>query len=138
MQASAGFKAAVAIAEDHADLAQGLALLIDHQPDLRCAGTAGDSAALLALFAQLTIDACLLDLWLADGSSLPLIGSLHQQQPQCVILVTTGTADPALQRECLNAGAAAVLLKDGRIDYLLQQLRSLLAQRAASQVQGLI
>jgi DNA-binding NarL/FixJ family response regulator len=44
--------------------------------------------------------------------------------------VTTGSADPALQRECLNAGAAAVVLKDGRIDWLLQQLRSLLAQGA--------
>jgi two-component system response regulator DesR len=130
MQASAGFKAVVAIAEDHADLAQGLALLIDHQADLCCGGTAADSTALLALFARQTLDACLLDLWLADGSSLPLISTLHQQQPQCVIVVTTGSTDSALQRECLNAGAAAVVLKDGRIDRLLQQLRSLLAQRA--------
>jgi len=130
MQASAGFKAAVAIAEDHYDLAQGLALLIDHQADLRCAGIATDRAAVLALFAQQALDACLLDLWLADGSSLPLIEILHQQQPRCVIVVTTGSTDPALQRECLNAGAAAVVLKDGRIDWLLQQLRSLMAQRA--------
>jgi DNA-binding NarL/FixJ family response regulator len=82
MQVSAGFKAVVAIAEDHADLAQGLALLIDHQADLCCGGTAADSTALLALFARQTLDACLLDLWLADGSSLPLISTLHQQQPR--------------------------------------------------------
>jgi two-component system response regulator DesR len=129
MQASSGLKVVVAIAEDHADLARNLALLIDHQADLRCAGTAGDSAALLALFAIEAIDACLLDLWLSDGSSLPLIRTLQQQQPNCVILVTTGTTDPVLQRECLSAGATAVLLKDGRIDHLLQQLRSLLAQQ---------
>jgi two-component system response regulator DesR len=138
MQASAAVKAVVAIAEDHADLARNLALLIDQQADLRCAGTAGDRAAVLALFAQNTLDACLLDLWLADGSSLSLIPTLIAQQPQCIIVVTTGTTDPALQRECLSAGAAAVMLKDGRIDHLLQQLRSLLAQRAASQVQGLM
>jgi two-component system response regulator DesR len=138
MQASAAVKAVVAIAEDHADLARNLALLIDQQADLRCAGTAGDRAVVLALFAQNTLDACLLDLWLADGSSLSLIPVLIAQQPQCIIVVTTGTTDPALQRECLSAGAAAVLLKDGRIDHLLQQLRSLLAQRAASQVQGLM
>ena len=128
MKAAEQFTANVVIGEDQTDLALGLSLLIDQQPDFRCVGHAASGAELLALFARHHIDACLLDLRLADGSSLPLIPLLRQQQPQCVILVTSGLVDAALQRECLVAGAHATWPKDGRVDLLLQQLRLCLAQ----------
>lgn len=129
MRANTRTRWQIGLGENNTDLANTLALLLDMQPDMRCAGTAARCSAVLQLAHQLTVDAWLLDLALDDGSSLPLIPALRDIHPSAVILVVTGLQSAQLTQQCLSAGADAVLNKDGQIQTLLAALRDQLTQR---------
>ncbi|MEN9705365.1 MAG: hypothetical protein RLZZ393_1244, partial [Pseudomonadota bacterium] len=97
----------IALGEDHQDLAQVLAMLIDMQPDLHCIGHAATAGGVLELAEREAPDAYVLDLTLADGSCIPLVARLRARQPDCLVVVFTGYADPALEAACRTAGCDA-------------------------------
>ncbi len=68
-------------------------------------------------------NAFVLDLSLDDGSSLPLISRLRERLPHAGIVVFTGYKSPALNEQCVRAGANAVVVKTGEIDELTEALR---------------
>ena len=120
----------IAIGENQADLAESLRLLIDLQDDMQCVGHAGSSSSLLALAAEQSPDLYILDLSLDDGSSIPAMKALREQQPHCAIVAFTGLANTALVEQCLLAGCDSVVAKAGNIDGLLAVVRNVAAQRA--------
>lgn len=119
---------AIAVGENNTDLAALLVSLLDLQADLRCIGKAGTCAQVLALHRQQPVDGWLLDLALDDGSSLALLPTLRQEQPDCALLVVSGVADATLLSTALALGADAVLPKDGNVGALLTALRRQLAR----------
>ncbi|MFI5617490.1 DNA-binding response regulator [Streptomyces sp. NPDC051567] len=51
------------------------------------------------------------------------VAALLDQDPQCRVLVTTGSAHPGLRDAALAAGAAGLVLRDGPVDDLAEALR---------------
>lgn len=113
----------IAIGEDNVDLADALAMLIDLQDDLCCVGHAATSEGLRQIASQQAPDAYVLDLTLADGSCIPLVGELRARQPDCLIVAFTGLHDAALETACREAGCDAMLRKDGRPMAVIEALR---------------
>lgn len=118
----------VVIGENNADLALTVTLLLNAEPDIRCVATAVSKTAVLAALEAHEPNAFVLDLSLDDGSSLPLIATLRERAPRCVIVIYTGHKNQMLDEHCLRLGADAVVLKSGDIDTLTSALR-LAAQR---------
>jgi DNA-binding NarL/FixJ family response regulator len=114
---------AIVVGENNPDLATTLCLLLETEPDMRCVASAASCSAVLEAAEQHTPNAFVLDLSLDDGSSLPLISRLRERLPRAGIVVFTGYRNPALNEQCVRAGANAVVVKTGEIDELTGALR---------------
>jgi DNA-binding NarL/FixJ family response regulator len=113
----------VVIGENNADLALTLTLLLDSEADMRCVATASTTVAVMRALEAHDPNAFVLDLSLDDGPSLPLIATLRQRRPQAAIVVFTGHKNSLLDQHCLQAGADAVVVKNGEIEELTGALR---------------
>ncbi|MEO7775811.1 MAG: response regulator transcription factor [Steroidobacteraceae bacterium] len=117
-------KLRLVIGENHPDLAESLAILIDFQPDLTCVGTGRSNAEVTRLAQELRADVYVLDLSLDDGSSIPIMRMLRSDQPDAAIIAYTGHSNPVLTDECHKAGCDAVITKAGDVDELLATIRT--------------
>jgi DNA-binding NarL/FixJ family response regulator len=115
-------RATVLIVEDHALLADGLAV------SLRRAGVVAEVAdgtscdAIVDAASRLQPDVVLLDLVLGDdiGLSVPLIAQLRATG--ATVLMLTGVTDPALLGSCVEAGASGLVSKGESFDAVLDKL----------------
>jgi DNA-binding NarL/FixJ family response regulator len=125
----------IVIGENNSDLAQTLALLLDAEPDMACVATAASAGAVLAAVEEHSPNAFILDMSLDDGPSLPLIRVLRGRLPAAVIVVFTGHKNELLKEHCLQAGADALVVKDGEFEQLAVALR-VAGQAAAMRAAG--
>lgn len=110
----------VLLVEDHAIIKQALALALQRAGMV--VETAADLApdAVLAVAAGFRPDIVLLDLYLGEADSLPLIRPLRELGAGVVVL--TGTTDPRALGECLEHGALGVIAKSESLDRLAQAI----------------
>lgn len=100
------------IIEDGRLLRLSLRQLIDQQPDLNCALAVGSCEQMFdALDAGDRPDAVLMDLNLPGASGIEGTARLHQQVPQCPVVVLTVHDDDTHLFDALRAGASGYLLK---------------------------
>lgn len=115
--------------DDHVLLREGIAAVIDGEPDLRYAGGAGSAREGLELFRSLQPDVTLLDIQLPDMSGIDLLTTLRRECPgACVIVLTTYRGD-ALAARALKAGALGYLLKSMLQGELVTAIRAVHAGR---------
>src|SRR5919109_2420786 len=99
----------ILLVEDHAIIKQALALA------LRQKGMAVETAVDLTPDAVLTVarefrpEVVLLDFWLGEGDSLPMIPPLRALGAEVIVL--TGTTDPRALGDCISAGALGIVSK---------------------------
>ncbi|MER5933255.1 DNA-binding response regulator [Streptomyces sp. NPDC002054] len=55
--------------------------------------------------------------------SVPTVTALAEEDPECRVLLTAGSAHPGLLDAALAAGAAGLVLRDGPVEDLAQALR---------------
>lgn len=113
----------VLIAENHADLSNTLAQIIDSEPDMRCVGQVASAAAVLPAVRGSGANALVLDLGLQGGSGIELIEGLAASEPELRIIVFSGLCNDVLTREILDRGAAAFVAKGSDPHVLLEELR---------------
>ena len=94
---------------------------------------AGDGRSVLALLADRSFDAVVLDLQLPEVSGVDVLEQISREQPellQHVVLLTT--APPSIWQQCPQAtSVAAVLRKPFALDELQKALRECWAGKAA-------
>jgi DNA-binding NarL/FixJ family response regulator len=118
-----GKRLRVLIAENHADLSETLAQIIDSEPDMRCVGQVASAAAVLAAVQGSGANVLVLDLGLQGGSGFELIEGLASSVPELKIVVFSGLCNDVLAREILHRGAAAFVTKGCDPSVLLGELR---------------
>ncbi len=121
--AGAGKPFRVLIAENHADLSDSLAQIIDSEPDMRCVGQVVSAAAVLPAVQESGANVLVLDLGLQGGSGLALIEALASSLPSLRIVVFSGLRNDVLVQEILHRGAAAFVTKGCDPTVLLDELR---------------
>jgi DNA-binding NarL/FixJ family response regulator len=116
-------KVRVLVIDDHRSVAESLAMAIDLQPDLHCAGIAGTVAEARAMLMTSYPDVVLTDVRLPDGDGIDGARRLLQLRPDLRVIVLTAHADVEVMARAAAAGAAGFLPKESGIAAVLTALR---------------
>ena len=109
--------------DDHRIVREGIALIIDRQPDMEVVGVAAKGEQAVTLFSSLRPDVTLMDLQLGRMSGLAAISAIRTEHPEArIVVLTTYDGDEDIYR-ALEAGAATYLLKDALSDDLIDVVR---------------
>jgi DNA-binding NarL/FixJ family response regulator len=116
----------ILVVDDHPIVRQGLADLIDRQPDLMCCGEAGSLFEGHKAILTLKPDLLLLDLRLGASDGLESIKSIKAQFPDLRVLVISQFDEEIYAERALRAGAAGYVMKEQASEELLQAIRCVL------------
>lgn len=109
--------------DDHPLLREGIAALVNSQPDMELIAQASTGAEAVQVFKQHEPDVTLLDLRLPDMSGIDTLIAIRTEFPEArIIMLTTFEGDVEIQR-ALQAGARGYLLKNMPPSELLDVIR---------------
>ncbi|HZI62170.1 MAG TPA: response regulator transcription factor [Pyrinomonadaceae bacterium] len=109
--------------DDHPLLREGIAALVNNQPDMVLVAEASNGAEAIQLFKQHLPDVTLMDLRLPDMSGIDIVIALRSEFPEArIIMLTTFEGDVEIHR-ALQAGARGYLLKNMPPSELLDVIR---------------
>ncbi len=109
--------------DDHPLLREGIAALVNNQPDMVLIGQASTGGEAIQLFKEYSPDVTLLDLRLPDMSGIDTLIAIRTAFPNArVIMLTTFEGDVEIHR-ALQAGASGYLLKNMPPSELLDVIR---------------
>jgi DNA-binding NarL/FixJ family response regulator len=117
----------VLIVDDHSVLREGLAMVINQEPDLLVCGEAADAPQAIQAVAALQPDAVIVDLSLTSGSGLELIKDVRAQHPDLLMLVLSLHDEELYAERVLRAGARGYIMKRASTTELLVALRKVLS-----------
>ncbi|MBN3879137.1 MULTISPECIES: response regulator [unclassified Nostoc] len=113
----------ILIVDDHAIVRQGLAAMIENEPDMTVVGQAGNGQDALDRYRQLQPDITLMDLRMPHMSGVDATIAICAEFTHArIIVLTTYDGDEDIYRG-LRAGAKGYLLKDAEPDALLNAIR---------------
>lgn len=115
----------VLLVEDHAIIQQALSLALQQAGMTVETALDLDPDAVLKHAEAFRPDVVLLDFYLGEQDSLPMIGPLQQLGAR--VLVLTGTTDPRSLGACIEAGAAGIVSKTESLDRLTQAIADTVA-----------
>jgi DNA-binding NarL/FixJ family response regulator len=113
----------VLIADDHVTVLEGLTAIIGRQPDMAVVADAADGQQAVDLWMRHRPDVTLLDLRMPSLDGVGATEKIRQQDASArIIVLTTYDTDNEILR-AIKAGAKAYLLKDTRLEELLDCIR---------------
>lgn len=111
--------------DDHPLLREGIAAIIDSQPDMVLVGQAATGSEGIRKFREYSPDVTLMDLRLPDISGIDALIAIRAEFPNArIVMLTTFEGDVEIQR-ALQAGARGYLLKSMPPSELVQVIRQI-------------
>ncbi len=109
--------------DDHPLLREGIAAIIDNQPEMRLVAQASNAQEAIQQFRKHRPDVTLMDLRLPDKSGIDAMIAVRTEFPEArVIMLTTFEGDVEIQR-ALEAGARGYMLKSMPPKELVEVIR---------------
>jgi len=109
--------------DDHPLLRQGIAAIIESQPDMALVSQAATGGEAVQKYRECKPDITLMDLRLPDISGIDAMIGIRSEFPDArIVMLTTFEGDVEIQR-ALQAGARGYLLKSTPPDELVQAIR---------------
>jgi DNA-binding NarL/FixJ family response regulator len=110
--------------DDHLLLREGVAAVVEGQPDMTLVGQAANGQEALEKFRQHQPDVTLMDLRMPDMSGIRAIAAIRAEFCSARIIVLTTYAGDVQAVEALKAGASGYLLKNMLRKELLETIRA--------------
>lgn len=120
-------KRRVFLVEDHAVVREGLAQLINEEPDLIVCGQAEDIPTALRELEGANPDVVIIDLLLGESDGLELIRELKEKRPDLPTLALSMYKESLYAERALRAGAKGYVTKVAPTEVVLLALRRVLS-----------
>lgn len=117
--------------DDHQLFRQGIAALIEGEPDMVLVAEAANGRQAVELFRQHRPDVTLMDLQMPEMTGLEAITAIHAEFPDARIIVLTTYAGDVQAVRALQAGACGYLLKSTLSVELITTIRAVNRGRKA-------
>ena len=122
-------KIRVILADDHPVVRDGLAAIVNQQPDMEVVAEAGDGEEAIALYGRHRPDVMVLDLRMPRLDGVAVVQRVLEAHPKaCLLIMTTYDGDEDIFRS-LSQGAKGYLLKDAPRQEILSAVRAVAAGR---------
>jgi DNA-binding NarL/FixJ family response regulator len=119
-------KRTVLIVDDHPIVRQGLALLINREPDLTVCGDAEESGAALRRIEELKPDLVVVDISLNGPDGLDLMKNIRARDPNLPVLILSMLDESLYAERALRAGASGYIMKQEATERVLVAIRRIL------------
>jgi len=116
-------KVRVLLADDHAILREGLAMLIGGEEDMEVIAQAENGREAVRLACDEKPDVAVLDVSMPELGGAEATEAIRSECPEVRVLALTRHGDQAYVRRLLQAGAAGYVLKKGAADALINAIR---------------
>jgi len=113
----------ILLVDDQPLFREGLSTLLSVHPDLEVVGEAANGAEAIRLARSLLPLVVLMDLQMPVLDGVAATRRLHEEQPNCRVIVLTTFDDDELVFDGLRAGAVGYLLKDAPSEKLAEAIR---------------
>ncbi|UCG46652.1 MAG: response regulator transcription factor [Phycisphaerales bacterium] len=123
---SDGAKTRIVVVDDHPVFRQGLADLINEEPDLTVCGEADDANQAVGVIEQLKPDMAIVDITLKETSGLELIKDIRVRHPNLPILTLSMHDESLYAERALRAGAKGYIMKQEATDKVIAAIRRVL------------
>ena len=119
----------ILLVDDHPIVRQGLAELIQQEPDLSVCGQASNAPEALEVIAASRPDIAIVDLSLQDTSGIELLKDIKIGHPSLPVLVLSMHDETFYAERTLRAGARGYVMKEKATEKLMIAIRTVLAGR---------
>jgi DNA-binding NarL/FixJ family response regulator len=119
-----GFK--IILVDDHPVMRNGLAQLLDQEPDLKVCGQFEDAGMAFASIPTLQPHLAIVDLSLRSSSGLDLVKNIKATHPSVLVLVLSMHDETLYAERVLHAGASGYIMKQEATDKVLGAIRQVL------------
>lgn len=116
----------IIIADDHELFRDGLASMINSQPDMEIVGRAEDGLEVFTLARELKPDLIIMDVNMPISNGLEATRLIHREMPKTSILILTVHEEEEKLFEAIKAGAVGYMLKNSDSEKFLEGVRSAL------------
>lgn len=122
-------KIRVILADDHPVVRDGLAAIVNQQPDMEVVAEAGDGEQAIALYEQHNPDVMVLDLRMPKFDGVTVVQHVMEKHAKARLLImTTYDGDEDIFRS-LSQGAKGYILKDAPRQEILSAIRAVAVDR---------
>ncbi|MGH8024786.1 MAG: response regulator, partial [Limisphaerales bacterium] len=120
-------KRRIFLVDDHPVTRDGLARLINHEPDLEICGTAGTAAGAIQDLGKRKADLAIVDVSLGKGASgLELIKDLASRFRRLKMLALSTHDETLYAERALRAGASGYVMKQEPTEHVMEAIRKIL------------
>jgi len=120
-------KRRIFVVDDHPIVRQGLAQLINSEPDLAVCGQGEDAYGSLRAIKELKPDLALVDISLKDSDGIELLKELRAAVPELPVLILSMHDESLYAERALRAGARGYIMKQEAPQTLLSAVRKVLS-----------
>jgi DNA-binding NarL/FixJ family response regulator len=124
--ATGAAKRTVFIVDDHPIIRQGLALLINREPDLAVCGDAEEAATALRRIEELKPDLVVVDISLNGPDGLDLLKTIRARDANLPVLILSMMDELMYAERGLRAGANGYIMKQQATEQVLVAIRRIL------------
>jgi DNA-binding NarL/FixJ family response regulator len=119
-------KRTVLLVDDHPVVRQGLALLINREPDLAVCGDAEEASTALRRIEELKPDLIVVDISLKGPDGLDLLKDIRARDPNLPVLILSMLDELLYAERALRAGANGYIMKQEATERVLVAIRRIL------------
>ncbi len=120
-------KKRILVVDDHPIVRQGLALLINREPDLVVCGEAEEAMGALHVLASARPDVLIVDISLNGPDGLDLLKSIRTTHPTLPVLILSMHDESIYAERALRAGANGYIMKQEATEKVLVAVRRILS-----------
>ncbi len=119
-------KSKIFLVDDHPIVRQGLALMINREPDLSVCGEADNAPSAMQKIANEPPDLVVLDISLEGPDGLELLKTIRRTDPVLPVLVLSMHDESSYAERALRAGANGYIMKQEATEKVLVAIRRIL------------